>query len=112
MIILKMANLGLRFLLELSMLASLSYWGFHVGNGVLLKSVLSIATPLAAAILWGLFIAPKASINIDEPLRFIIELAIFASATAALYATGRHSLAFTFVLLYIIHRILMFIWKQ
>jgi hypothetical protein len=44
MIIMKAANLGLRFLLELCILASLSYWGFLVGKGALLKGVLGIGT--------------------------------------------------------------------
>ncbi|MFD0698863.1 YrdB family protein [Paenibacillus sp. GCM10027628] len=112
MIIMKMANLGLRFVLELCMLAALGYWGFHVGKGMIVKSALGIGAPLIAAVLWGMFVAPKASIAIAEPYRLLIELVIFASATAALYVSGRQSLAVTFALVYLINRALIFIWNQ
>src|SRR5689334_23481657 len=54
------ANLGLRFLLELCMLAALGYWGFQAGDGPVLKIVLGLGAPLLAAVVWGLFIAPRA----------------------------------------------------
>ncbi|MCY9667060.1 YrdB family protein [Paenibacillus alginolyticus] len=112
MIMMKAANLGLRFLLELCILASLCYWGFHIGNGWLLKGILGIGAPLLAAILWGMFVSPKASITVSQPLQFIIELVIFAAAIIALYVTGKHSLAICFALFYILHRILKFLWEQ
>ncbi|TXK74484.1 YrdB family protein [Paenibacillus sp. N3.4] len=109
MIIIKVVNLGLRFLLELCILASLGYWGFHLDKGMLIKSLAGIGSPLIAAILWGIFVSPKASIPVSPPLQFIIELAIFITAITALYASGKHSLALTFALLYILHRIVVFI---
>ncbi|NRF93468.1 YrdB family protein [Paenibacillus frigoriresistens] len=109
MIMMKAANLGLRFLLELCILASLCYWGFHIGK---LKGVLGIGAPLLAAILWGMFVSPKASITVSQPLQFIIELVIFAAAIIALYVTGKHSLAICFALFYILHSILKFLWEQ
>ena len=33
-------NLGLRFVLELCLLAALGYWGFRVGSGPVLKAIL------------------------------------------------------------------------
>ena len=51
---LKPLNLGLRFVLELCMLVALGIWGFSE------NVVLGIAAPLAAAVVWGLWIAPKA----------------------------------------------------
>ncbi|WP_368086785.1 YrdB family protein [Paenibacillus sp. yr247] len=83
-------------------------WGFHVGKGVLLKGVLGIGTPLIAVILWDMFLSAKASITVSQPLRLILELAIFAAAITSLYAAGKHSLAVSFALLYILHHIMLF----
>jgi hypothetical protein len=66
MSILKGANLALRFLLELCALATLCYWGFKTGTGPISKVVLGIGAPLAAAVLWGTFVAPAAPVSVPE----------------------------------------------
>ena len=73
-------NLGLRFVLELCMLVALGIWGFSE------NIVLGIAAPLAAAVVWGFWIAPKASRRLRDPLRLVVELLLFAAAGAALAA--------------------------
>ena len=60
---LKPLNLGLRFVLELCMLVALGIWGFSQ------NVVLGIAAPLAAAVVWGLWIAPKATRRLRDPAR-------------------------------------------
>lgn len=110
--ILQAANLGLRFLLELCLLASLAYWGFHTDRGLLLKIVLGIGAPLLTAVIWGLFLSPKASVSLVLPVRLTLEIALFALAAIALYSTGKHSLAATFGIVYVLHRILMMVWDQ
>src|SRR5258706_4542265 len=54
------ANEALAFLLELAALAALAAWGFAVGDGGLAKAALAIGAPLLAAVVWGLFAAPRA----------------------------------------------------
>jgi hypothetical protein len=51
--------------------------------------VLAIAAPLAAAVVWGLFVAPKARVQVSEEARLVIELAVFVAAAAALAAAWR-----------------------
>jgi hypothetical protein len=58
--ILKMLNVLLRFLLELCMLAAAGYWGFKTGSGWAMKAILGIGLPVLLAVLWGIFVAPKA----------------------------------------------------
>lgn len=110
--VLQAANLGLRFILELCLLASLGYWGFHGDRSMLLKIVLGLGTPLIAAIIWGLFLSPKASIPIAQPFPFILELVVFAIAIIALYSAGKPSLAAIFALIYIVNRTLIYVWHQ
>ena len=77
------ANDGLRFLLELCALAALAYWGFHTSSGAV-QWVLGIGAPLAMAVIWGLFMSPKARWRLHDPARLVGEIAIFGAAAGAL----------------------------
>jgi Protein of unknown function (DUF2568) len=90
------ANLALAFALELCALAALLYWGFSVGGGSVAKAVLGIGAPVCAAVLWGLFAAPRAQVSVPL-LELGTKLLVFGSATLALYATGHRVLALVFV---------------
>ena len=80
----KLTNLALRFLLELCALAALGYWGFKTRESPGAKIGLGIGAPLLAAIVWGTFLAPRASIPTPGFLRLVLELVVFGSAVAAL----------------------------
>jgi hypothetical protein len=79
------ANDGLRFVLELAALTALGYWGFAEHGGVL-QWLLGLGAPLLAAVVWGAFVAPKASRPTVDPARLLLELAVFGSGVAALLA--------------------------
>ncbi|PYI50542.1 YrdB family protein [Paenibacillus flagellatus] len=89
--------LAVRFLLELAALAALGYWGFHLDKPLLARIALGLGTPLAAAVLWGTFIAPKAALPVPLAVRLPLELAVFGAAAAALYASGHPRLAVAFL---------------
>ena len=108
----KLANVSLRFVLELCVLVALGYWGFQVGRSVPLKTLLGIGAPLLAAVVWGVFVAPKASVPVPDPLHLVLELVVFGAATVALYVAGRHSLAWVLGIVFVINRILMYAWGQ
>jgi quinol-cytochrome oxidoreductase complex cytochrome b subunit len=110
--VIKSANLALRFLLELCALAALGYWGFQTGRGLFMKIGLGIGAPLLAALVWGTFVAPHAAVPVSAPLRLVLELVVFGSAAAALYAAGRPALAGSFALTVVINRVLMHLWGQ
>ncbi|TVY02921.1 YrdB family protein [Paenibacillus cremeus] len=113
MLFIKTVNLAIRFLLELCVLAALGYGGFHFGAGSLItKLALGIGSPLLIAILWGTFIAPKATLLLPEPYRFILECLIFGAASSALYLVGETNLAMILGVLFLINRIQLSIWKQ
>lgn len=85
----KAANLALRFALELCAFAALGYWGSQATSSNLWRTVLAIATPAAAIVVWGLFVAPKARVKVSEPVRWAIELVVFVGAAVALAAAGQ-----------------------
>ena len=61
------ANLAVRFLvLEGGALAVAAYWGYTTGDGVL-RWALAIGAPLLVAAAWGLFVSPKAKVDVPRP---------------------------------------------
>lgn len=107
MLILKSINLAVRFLLELCILAALGYWGFHIGKSLFLKAAVGIGAPLLAAVVWGTFLSPKASIPLPRLQGLLLEIAVFGLAAAALYAAGRPALCAVFVVIAVINRIFL-----
>lgn len=110
--LLKSLNLGLRFILEICALASLGYWGFKTGQGIFLKVIVGIGTPLVVAVIWGMFGSPAAPFKVSVPVELLLEIVIYGAATLALYASGRTSLSVTFIIVAILNKILMIVWQQ
>ena len=76
--------LTVRFLCELGMLIGLVYWGFTVGDGAA-AWVLGIGAPAIVAVIWGTFIAPKATRPLSIPFRVSIEIDLFVLTAVALW---------------------------
>lgn len=98
---------SVRFLLELGMLAALAYWGYETGTGAL-RYVLAIGAPLAAAVVWGAVVAPKAVFSVPSGVRLAVSLLVFATAVAALYAGDRPALAAAFAVLVVVDTALVY----
>ena len=109
---LRNANLALRFVLELFALGALAYWGFEAGGGLLTKVALGLGAPLLAAVAWGLFVAPRARFSLPLAGRLAVELAVFGSGTAALWASGHAALAATLAAGAAMNRALIGLWSQ
>jgi quinol-cytochrome oxidoreductase complex cytochrome b subunit len=109
---LKAVNLALAFVLELCALGALAYWGAHAGRGLLLKLLLGIGAPLVAAVVWGTFVAPKATVPVSTPIRILIEVVIFGLAAGGLVAAGRPNLAWTLLIVFAINDALLYAWGQ
>lgn len=109
---LKMLNLAIRFLLELCMLAAVGYWGFKTHSTWLLKILFGIGLPVLIAVLWGLFLAPKATRPLSGVSFFALEVVLFASGAVALFASGKPGLGWVYTITLIVNKILLTVWKQ
>jgi hypothetical protein len=87
MSLLENANALLRFGLELCALAVLGYWGFSENEGLVADLLVGLGAPLAFALFWGAWIAPKAPYRLSDPVRLLLEVTVFVVAVAALAAT-------------------------
>ncbi len=108
----KLLNLLVRFLLELGILAAVGHWGFSIRPEWWSKLAFGIGAPLLIAILWGVFGAPKAVYPLSGVVRFLFELLIFGAAPVALFATGQVTIAWLFVLIYLVNKGLIVFWQQ
>ena len=108
----KGANLALRFLLELCVLGALGYWGFTTGNTTIAKIALGVGAPLVAAVVWAVFVSPRASVQLPGLVVLVLQVLVFGCAAAALVATGHRPLALVFVVTVVINALLMYVWGQ
>ncbi len=92
----KYGNLAVAFFLELCALAALGYWGFHVGSGTVAKVALGIGVPLLTAVVWGLFIAPRATVKVPAPVNTALRIVVFGLAAVSLAAAGQPTWAWVF----------------
>jgi hypothetical protein len=102
-------NQALRFLLELAALAALGVWGWQAGESPL-RFLLVLGVPALAALMWGVFAVPddpsrsgRAPVPVPGSIRLALELAIFASATSALFQVNYPRLGWAMGILVLIH---------
>jgi hypothetical protein len=98
----RLANDGLRFLLEMWGVVALALWGFAAHSG-LAQWLLALGIPFAVAVVWVVFVNPNGSHVQADPSRLLLELAIFGSGTAALFAVDRPMLGYLFAGLVALH---------
>ena len=111
MTVARAVNDSVRFCLELAALAGLAIWGWETGpDGV--NIVLAIAAPLAAAVLWGLFVAPRARRHPRDPWRLLLELAVFGGGILAFAAAGLETSAIVLGVATAAHLVATFVLDQ
>lgn len=109
---LKMLNLAVRFLLELYMLAAVGYWGFKTQSSWALKILFGIGLPVLIAVLWGTFLAPKATRPLSGASFLTLELILFSSGAFALFASGKPTLGWIYAIVLVVNKFLLIVWKQ
>jgi hypothetical protein len=110
--VLRVGNLALRFLLELSALAGVAYWGGTTATGRVSRIGLAIALPSIVAVVWALFISPKARIPTGAFGRAFLVLIVFLLAAAAFWSRDRTALAMIYGSLALISSVLILVWPQ
>ena len=81
-------NLAIRFfVVELGGLAAAAYWGWEATSGPG-RWYLAVAAPVGFIAVWGLFIAPKARVEVSKRVGLAIELALLALVTLGLATAG------------------------
>jgi Protein of unknown function (DUF2568) len=76
--------LTLRFLTELALLAVLAVVVIRAHGLLGVRIGLAAVAVVAAATIWGLWIAPRARWRVPDPWRLMMEIVLFGLATAGL----------------------------
>jgi hypothetical protein len=87
------------------MLAALAYWGFDLEADIGIRLLAGLGGPAAAIGVWGRWVAPKSSHQLDDPARFAVELILFAAASVALVSAGLTVLAVVLISVYLLDRL-------
>ena len=95
-------NKGVMFLLELSMMGSFAYWGFHNHASRISSFLFGIGIPVIVAIIWSLLAAPNSANRLSMPYRGIFTIILFWTSGALLYLTGAKEYAIIFIILSLI----------
>jgi hypothetical protein len=96
------ANLLIRFLLELAALGALGWYGARTGDTTAAKVALGAGLPLAAAVLWGMFAAPKSAFDVPA-MGLAVQVLVFGGGALALVAVDRAGLAAAFVVVLLLN---------
>ena len=78
------------------MLAVLAIVGASAGLGTAADVALAVLAPVAAAVIWGIGIAPRARHRWPDPWRFGAEVVLFLGAAVGLAAEGALAWAIVF----------------
>ena len=81
--------LTVRFAVEICLFVAIGYWGASLGFTTVERVALAAAAVFVTAVVWGVFVSPKARVRLPENARLTIELVVVAAAVAAMRATGR-----------------------
>lgn len=87
-LVLAWVNLLVVFCVELAGLTAFAVYGAQAVASVSGRWALAVALPLAAAMLWGVFCAPRAVVSLPPMAITGMKLAMLSAATAALVTTG------------------------
>jgi hypothetical protein len=87
-------NLALRFLLELSAIATFGAWGYSLAQGGM-RILMALLFPVLFAGVWGVFAvrndpsrSGKTVVQTPGPVRLILELSLFGVAAWMLFDLG------------------------
>jgi hypothetical protein len=95
--------LTVRFVLELALLVGVGVLAWQIAAPS--RWVAVIAGPLAVAVVWGLFLSPKATITLPAGAQFAVEAVLFLGAGAGLVLIGLPTAAIIGVVLWLADRI-------
>jgi hypothetical protein len=112
MAVLKGLNLAVRFLLEVAALVALGYSGWVLGPSTPVSVVLLVVLPLAGAVVWGRWVAPKSSRRLPDPTRLAVELAVFGAAALGLATAGQTRWAWGLVVVVAANEAALFAGRQ
>ena len=108
----KAIALGVRFLLELCILASIAAWAALLPASVIERVGVGAGACLVAAVGWGLLLSPKRRYDLPLAVRLVLEAVYFLAAAAALVDIGRPELGLALAGAAVVDRIALAVFNR
>lgn len=108
----RMLNVTVAFLLEVALIISFGYWGFHAFRSTFVEWLLGIGSPVGAIVLWGIVAAPKSSHRLSPAPLTVFRIVIFTLAAVCLFLVHEKTIAIVFEAISLLNIALLFAWKQ
>ncbi|MFJ5267340.1 YrdB family protein [Streptomyces sp. NPDC088358] len=110
--VIKAANLGVLFLLELAVLVAAGYWGFGADAAAPATWLLGVGAPAVLVVLWALFGSPKSRHKTRGAVRVGFELLWFGAGVAALALAGTTGWAVALAAVCAVSKTAAVVWQQ
>lgn len=105
-------NLIVMFGLELAMLGSFGFWGYQVDPGGWVGWALAVGLPVAGALVWGRWFAPRSARRLTLVPGVLLSLGLFGLAALALVVAGQPVAGAFMAAVAVINRALALFWRQ
>ena len=93
------ANLTLRFILELAGIAAFGIWGLAVSS----SPIVAVGSVAFAIVVWALVAAPRTRNGLSQPQKDVVGTAILLVAAVALLAAGNPGAGVAFGLVVVVN---------
>jgi hypothetical protein len=101
------ANLALRFFVELGGVVAVGFWGYQAVDGSPGRILLAIGASLALVAVWVVVVARNADNALTQPQRDLIGTALLLVSAAALLAAGQPTAAVVFAAIVVVNWLLL-----
>jgi hypothetical protein len=102
------ANDAVAFVVEIVVLGLLAAVGWQADASTFLRVVLAVGFPLLAAVMWGLFAAPRARVE-SEPLRLATKLVVLGLGVIAGFVVMPFVWAIVVAVVVVVNTVLIYV---
>lgn len=108
------ANLAVRFLLEVAAYVGVGYAVYQLADGVdgLLRWLLAVAASLAVIGLWWLVVAPRTRNGLSQAQKDVIGSVLMLAIAGLVAYAGQPGLAIGYAVLVVLNAVLLFVFGQ
>jgi uncharacterized protein DUF2568 len=104
-----MANLALRFIVELFGIGFVAFWAYNASSDGVLRIVFAAVAVLAFVGVWGMFLSPRSTSGLSRPQKNVLGTVVLLVAAALLALAGQPTVAIAFAIVVLINMVLLFV---
>lgn len=104
-----MANLAVRFIVELLGLGFVAFWAYNATSDGLLRIALAVVAVLAFVGIWGMFLSPRSTSGLSRAQKNVLGTVVLLVAASLLALAGQTGVAIAFATVVVINMVLLFV---